>query len=149
MASINDIIENALNILGNEFRIHHISVEKHLFADLPDILLDGNLMQQVFVNLLINSVEAIQENGSIIIRSDFSPDRKSERIEIRDTGCGILHDDIAKIFEPFFSTKSNGTGLGLAVSYGIIQKHSGHIHVSSQPGRGTQFTIEIPVDLGT
>jgi len=149
LASINDIIENALNILENEFRIHHISVEKHLFADLPEILLDGNLMQQVFVNLLINSVEAIQENGSIIIQSDFSPDRKSERIEIRDTGCGILHDDIAKIFEPFFSTKSNGTGLGLAVSYGIIQKHNGHIHVSSQPGRGTQFTIEIPVDLGT
>jgi len=73
------------------------------------------------------------------------PKSKRLRIEIGDTGCGIPPEDMSRIFEPFFSTERNGTGLGLAVSYGIIQKHGGNIQVSSQPGQGTQFTIEIPL----
>jgi signal transduction histidine kinase len=144
-ASINDIIEKALNILENEFRLHHISVEKHLSKEMPDILLDVNLMQQVFVNLLINAIEAIKENGGITVKSHMSPNQKNERIEISDTGCGVPQDNMAQIFDPFFSTKTNGTGLGLAVSYGIVQKHQGDIQVSSQPGQGTCFTIEIPI----
>lgn len=145
LASINVIIEKALGILENEFRIRHISVEKHLSSEMPDSLLDVNLMQQVFVNLLINSVEAIQENGVITIQSRMSPDQESQSIEISDTGCGIPSDNMTKLFEPFFSTKKNGTGLGLAVSYGIIHKHQGHIHVSSQEGQGARFTVDIPI----
>jgi len=149
LASINDIVEKALSILDNEFRLHHISVEKNLTAGMPNTLLDLNLLQQVFVNLLINAVEAIQENGVITIKSYVSPDKRSERIEISDTGCGIPPEDIAKVFEPFFSTKNKGTGLGLAVSYGIVQKHQGDIQVSSQPGQGTRFTVEIPIAQGS
>jgi signal transduction histidine kinase len=144
-AGINDIIEKSLNILNNEFRLRHISIEKDLADDMPDIPLDINLMQQVLVNLLINAVEAIQENGKINIRSFMSPDQRVEKIEIADTGRGIPGNHLVKIFDPFFSTKKNGTGLGLAVSYGIVQKHDGHIHVSSEPEQGTSFTIEIPV----
>ncbi|UCF85887.1 MAG: PAS domain-containing protein [Desulfobacteraceae bacterium] len=149
LASINDIVEKALSILDNEFRLHHISVKKNLTAGMPNTLLDSNLLQQVFVNLLINAVEAIQENGVITIKSYVSPDKRSERIEISDTGCGIPPEDMGKVFEPFFSTKSKGTGLGLAVSYGIVQKHQGDIQVSSQPGQGTRFTIEIPIAQGS
>ncbi|MFC1857156.1 ATP-binding protein [Thermodesulfobacteriota bacterium] len=148
-AGINDIIEKSLNILSNEFRLHHISVEKDLADDMADIPLDVNLMQQVFVNLLINAAEAIQENGVISIRSFMTPDQGSEKMEIADTGRGIPADHLVKIFDPFFSTKKNGTGLGLAVSYGVVQKHDGHIHVSSEPEKGTRFTIEIPVSKVT
>ena len=144
-ASINDIIEKALSILENELRLHHISVEKNLSGGMPPILLDVNLMQQVFVNLLINAVEAIQENGEIRIQSYVNSSRKIVGVGVADTGGGIPPDEMVKIFEPFFSTKKNGTGLGLAVSYGIVQKHGGNIQVSSRLGEGTQFTVEIPV----
>jgi nitrogen-specific signal transduction histidine kinase len=143
-ASINKIIEASLGILENEFRLHYITIEKRLAPDIPDILLDNNLMQQVFVNLLINAVEAIQDKGVITIESRMSPDQKIVTIEITDTGTGIHSNHLTNIFEPFFSTKTNGTGLGLAVSFGIIQKHQGRIQVDSEPGRGTRFTIQIP-----
>ena len=144
LANMNDIIERALSILENEFRLHHITVEKNLSIEMPESMLDVSQMQQVFTNLLMNAMEAIQEDGVIKIKSHMTPDKNTERIEIEDSGCGIPPDQIAKIFEPFFSTKKNGTGLGLAVSYGIIQKHRGSIRVSSQPNQGTRFTIEIP-----
>jgi signal transduction histidine kinase len=144
-ASINDIIEKALSILENEFRLHHITVERNLSGEVPPVRLDVNLMQQVFVNLLINAVEAIKENGVITIQSYVNPDRKMVGVRVADTGGGILQEDMVKIFEPFFSTKNNGTGLGLAVSYGIVQKHRGNIQVSSQTEEGTCFTVEIPL----
>jgi two-component system NtrC family sensor kinase len=144
-ANINDIIEKALGILENEFRIHHISVERDLSGEMPSILLDVNLIQQVFVNLLINAVEAIQENGVITIQSYVNSNGESVGVGVADTGSGIQPDDMAKIFEPFFSSKKNGTGLGLAVSYGIVQKHRGNIQVSSQLGEGSRFTVEIPI----
>ena len=143
--SINEIIEGALTILSNEFRLNHISVAKELSDGMPQLSLDANLMQQVFVNLLMNATEAMGENGTITVRSQMVPNLSGERIEIRDTGRGIPKDHLTKIFDPFFSTKKNGTGLGLAVSYGIIQRHDGHIQVSSEQGKGTCFTIEIPV----
>ena len=145
LASIKYLVEKALGILENEFRLCHISVEKDLSNEMPDTLVDVNLMQQVFVNILINAAEAIRENGVITIKGRMSSDQKSEKIEIADTGCGIPPDQMTKIFEPFFSTKTNGSGLGLAVSYGIVRKHHGNIQVSSQPGGGTRFTLELPV----
>ncbi len=145
LANINEIIEKALNVLENEFRLHHISVEKDLSGDMPDNLLALNQMQQVFVNLLLNAVEAIQGKGKITVRSHVDPGQTRQRVEISDTGCGIPQESMNKIFDPFFSTKESGTGLGLAVSYGIIQQHGGHIQVSSRPGEGTRFTIEIPL----
>jgi two-component system NtrC family sensor kinase len=145
LKNINDVINKALSILENEFRLHHISTDKALSADLPDTLLDINQMEQVFVNLLLNAVEAIQEKGVITIKSYLDRSQSYAIIEIIDTGCGIAPDDLNKIFEPFFSTKPKGTGLGLAVSYGIVRNHQGDIKVSSQPGSGTCFTIEMPV----
>jgi two-component system, NtrC family, sensor kinase len=144
-ARINDVLEKSLSILNNEFRLNHITVETDLSADMPDILMDVNLMQQVFVNLLINAIEAIKEKGVIRIRSFLSPDRQREIIEIADTGQGLPKEHFTRIFDPFFSTKKSGTGLGLAVSYGIVQKHNGNILVASEQGKGTVFTLEIPV----
>lgn len=143
-AKINDIIEKALNILNNEFRLNHIAVETDLSDNLPAIPMDAHLMQQVLVNLLLNAIEAIEEKGTVIIRSVMTPDRNYQKVEIEDTGRGIPKAHAGKIFDPFFSTKKSGTGLGLAVSYGIVQKHNGQIDMSSEPGKGTRFTIAIP-----
>ncbi|RJP64826.1 MAG: response regulator protein [Candidatus Abyssobacteria bacterium SURF_17] len=145
LVNINDVTEKAVSILENEFRLHHIKLEKQLSPELPDTYVDANQMEQVFVDVLLNAIEAVQERGVITIESRLGSDGKSEVIKIGDTGCGIPQENLAKIFEPFFSTKSNGTGLGLAVSYGIVQKHGGNIHVASQPGQGTCFTIELPI----
>lgn len=145
LANVNDILDKSLNILGNQFHLNHIIVETDLSDNIPDIPMDANLMQQVFVNLLINAIEAVQENGTIRVRSHGTSDGKRVKIEITDTGRGIPKKHASKIFDPFFSTKKSGTGLGLAVSYGIVQKHNGHIHVSSEPGQGACFTVEIPV----
>ena len=144
-ANINSIIEKTLSMLENEFRLHHIRVERLLSSEMPDIFVDVNQMHQVFVNLLLNAVEAIQDNGVITIRSRLDPGQNCVIVEITDTGSGIPSENMLKVFEPFFSTKAKGTGLGLAVSYRIIRNHQGDIQVSSQPWKGTRFTIKIPL----
>jgi two-component system NtrC family sensor kinase len=145
-ANINDTIEQALHILENEFRLRHIRVEKHLSSALPDILMDKNQIEQVLVNLLLNAIQAIEDRGIITITSDKIPQENRIKVAISDTGCGIPSENLTKIFEPFFSTKSKGTGLGLAVSYGIIQKHQGRNYATGGPeGKGTVFTLEVPM----
>jgi signal transduction histidine kinase len=145
MADINEVIAKSVGILENEFRLEHIEVKQDLLNDMPEILIDTNQLEQVFVNLLINAVEAIGDSGAITIRSCLGPDGNSVRAVITDTGCGIDREQMGKIFEPFFSTKSKGTGLGLAVSYGIVRNHQGDIRVTSRPGKGTSFTVMLPM----
>lgn len=144
LTNINNILERSLRILENEFRLHHITIEKNFADEMPNILLDANQMEQVFVNILINAIEAIKEKGVITVVTGIEPEQKYAKIQISDTGSGISPEHIDRIFEPFFSTKAKGTGLGLAVSYGIIRNHKGDIRVSSKPEKGTHFTITIP-----
>ena len=149
LANFNDAIERALHILDNEFRLRHIKLEKQLSSDLPDILMDKSQIEQVIVNLLLNAIQAIEDQGTITVCSYAVRDENRLKVEIADTGCGIPPENITKIFEPFFSTKAKGTGLGLAVSYGIVQKHQGRIYASSGPGgKGSVFTLEIPLPTG-
>jgi two-component system NtrC family sensor kinase len=149
LGDLNGVINKALSILANEFRLHRVTVEKRLSDDLPSVLLDANQMEQVFINFFMNAVEATQGQGSISVRSFKDKDHNGVVVEIEDSGMGIPQEHLARIFEPFFSTKPKGTGLGLAVNYGIIQKHGGQIKVSSQPGRGTTMTIRLPYDQAT
>jgi len=145
LTNVNHILEKALSVLDNEFRLHFIHIEKQLSPEMVDTLLDKNQITQVFVNILLNAIQAIVEQGLITIRSYTSESQKEIIIEIADTGVGIPPENIPKIFDPFFSTKPGGTGLGLAVSYGIIQKHNGQIHTYSELGQGARFVIKIPV----
>jgi signal transduction histidine kinase len=144
-ADINAIMETALGILDNEFHLRHVGLELQLAGDMTKILLDENQIEQVFINLLLNALHAVEENGCVTVKSAVDSKQKTVRVEIADNGCGIAADDIEKIFEPFYSTKSKGTGLGLAVSYGIVQNHQGDIRVYSVPGEITRFTIELPI----
>ena len=145
MGDINKIITKSINILENEFRLRHIKIEKTLAPEMKEALLDENQLQQVFVNLLLNAVQAIEDTGVISVRSRMDPTANEFFIEIEDNGCGIPEADVNRIFEPFFSTKKNGSGLGLAVSYGIISNHHGQMEIESTPGKGTVFTIRIPI----
>jgi len=143
--NVNKVLDKSLNILENEFRLNRISVKKDLMTDMPDMLLDGNQVQQVFVNVLINAVHAVEEHGEITIKSRVDTEEGTVAVDIADNGCGISPENRSRIFEPFFSTKAKGTGLGLAVSYGIVKNHKGDIRVSSESGQGTRFTITFPL----
>ena len=108
-------------------------------------MLDENQIEQVFINLLLNALHAVEENGIVTVKSEVDSARGRVRVVITDNGCGIAVNDIKKIFEPFYSTKTKGTGLGLAVSYGIVNNHQGDIRVFSVPGEITRFTVEFSI----
>jgi two-component system NtrC family sensor kinase len=146
LADLNGVINKASSILVNEFRLNRIALEKRLSDNLPSVLIDVNEMEQVFINFFMNAIEAIQGQGQVSVRTYKDEDNQGVVVEIEDSGMGIPQEHLEKIFEPFFSTKPKGTGLGLAVNYGIIQKHGGQLRVSSQPGRGTTMTIRLPCD---
>jgi signal transduction histidine kinase len=109
------------------------------------MMVDKDKMRQVLINLLTNAQEAMPEGGTITITTDRSPDGRFIEIEVADTGCGIDKSALPKIFDPFYSTKDLGTGLGLSVIQGIVASHKGTIDVKSKKGEGTTFTIRLPV----
>lgn len=144
ITNINRVIEKALSILDNEFRLNQITLNIDLSENVNDCSIDENQIQQVIVNLLLNSIQSIEKNGRIQVRSRQESGKGEIEVEIEDNGCGIPVETIPRIFDPFFSTKSRGTGLGLAVSYGIIKNHQGDIKVESSLEKGTVMKIIFP-----
>jgi two-component system NtrC family sensor kinase len=147
--NINLVIEQALLILENQLTVNNITVDKFFLDEIPDIEADFVQLQQVFINLITNAAHAIGEKGGgIVIFTHLKSINGSEYVEVKisDTGHGIPDDKIGSIFDPFFSTKGQeGTGLGLSVVLGIIDEHNGKIDVESEVGKGTTFTIKLPV----
>ncbi len=143
-ANINDIITTAVGVVQNEFYLKHVNLEKNLARDMVPALLDENQIEQVIINLLLNALHAVEDHGRVSIKSRVNGEQNTITVEIADNGCGIPASEVKKIFEPFYSTRSDGTGLGLAVSYGIVKNHQGEFHVYSEPGKGSRFTIELP-----
>jgi PAS domain S-box-containing protein len=139
------VLDDTLQLLEPQLRRNQIELARDYDSSLPKVFGNAGKLQQVFTNLLLNARDAIPEGGCITLRTTTS-DEGSVIIEVSDTGIGIAPENVAKIYDPFFTTKGvgRGTGLGLAVSYGIVQEHSGHIAVQSLPGRGTTFRITLP-----
>jgi len=144
-ADINDVIRTALGVVENQFYVRHVSLERHLATDMAKTLLDKNQIEQVFINLLLNALHAVEDHGRVSIQSTMDPDKRRIEVEIADNGCGISSENVKKIFEPFYTTRAEGTGLGLAVSYGIIKNHEGDIRVFSKLGEGTRFVVDFPL----
>ncbi len=142
-ADINELLESVLALTAQPTRKAGISVEKRLDHNIGKWDLDAGLLKQAFLNLVLNSIQAMPEGGTLTVVSA----RRDDRIEVKivDTGAGISTDNRKKLFSPFFTTKKDGTGLGLAITYRIIQNHRGTIDVASEPGKGATFTITIPV----
>jgi len=141
---INDIIEASINLIQYDKKAKNISIIKELHPSLPDVIIDCNQLSQVVVNLTLNAIDAMPEGGSLFVRSMLRVN--DIIIQFQDTGIGIPKEDLPKIFDPFYTTKEKGTGLGLSVSYNIIKKMNGTLTVESEVGKGTTFTITIPVD---
>ena len=145
--NVNRVMEAALMLIEHQAFFHDIQVVKELDPELPDILIDPNQLQQVFINMLVNAGQAMPHGGTLTITTGSSEEEKSLFVRIQDTGMGIDRENLEKIFDPFFTTKGhNGTGLGLSVSYGIIENHGGEIMVHSVVGEGTCFTIRLPMN---
>lgn len=145
--NVNDIIEKGLRLASFDKSFQKLEIEKHFDADLPKIYADGDQLQQVFLNLLLNARDAMTDGGKISIKTFQT--RNELHIEIADTGIGIGKENAKKIFDPFFTTKpaGKGTGLGLAVCYGIITAHGGKIEVSANESGGTTFKISLPKNI--
>ncbi len=141
---VNKVIENSLSLIQYDQRVQNITVVRDLSSDLPEITSDGDQLSQAFVNIILNSADAMPNGGTLTIRSRIKDARIV--IDFEDTGAGIAKEDLGRIFDPFFTTKKKGTGLGLAVSYSIIKTLRGSLTAESEPNKGTRFTISLPVN---
>jgi len=142
---VDRVLDDTLQLLEPQLLQNQIQIVRAYDEGSPPVIGNSGKLQQVFTNLLLNARDAIPDGGRITISTIPSEDH-SLVIEITDSGIGIAPENVAKIYDPFYTTKGigSGTGLGLAVSYGIVQEHSGHIAVESAPGRGTTFRITLP-----
>ena len=146
---INDAIREVIGFIEKEVLYRNITLSQNLANSLPKITSDKGQLQQVILNIVNNAIDAIDEGGLIEVSSTVKS-ADTVLVSIKDNGTGISKDKLKHIFEPFYTTKEKGkgTGLGLSISYGIMQKLGGSIHVESETGKGTIFTLEIPVNLG-
>jgi signal transduction histidine kinase len=162
-AQLNEVVDRSLRLVKHPLALGHIAVARELKNDLPRLRLDNTKMQQVFVNLFLNAIQAMPHGGSLIVRTDIrrldpsevhsdAGDRSGERFragelvvvaEVDDTGTGILPEALPKVFDPFFTTKptGQGTGLGLTVAQKIVELHGGLIGVRNRPAGGARVTI--------
>jgi two-component system NtrC family sensor kinase len=146
LTDVNKVVEKTLLLLSSEALAHKVKIEKDLDLTLPEIMIDGNKIEQVFTNVILNALEAMPAGGDLFISSKILAENHFVALDFRDSGCGICKENIGKIFDPFFTTKEKtGTGLGLSVSYGIVQQHGGRIEVQSEVEKGTTVSILLPV----
>jgi len=146
LININEILDYTLSILDKQALFQNIKIIKSLDPSLPKTIADASQLQQVFINIIMNAAEAMNGKGDLSLHTSLDEKTKNIQIEISDTGCGIPQENLARIFEPFFSTKpvGQGTGLGLPICYGIVKSHKGEIKIKSETGKGTTFIITLP-----
>jgi two-component system NtrC family sensor kinase len=146
-SDVNEILNRTLSLVENQVLFQNIKINRQLSHSLPKVMMDSSQIQQVFTNIILNAAEAINGEGELTVVTRIAHDGEFIEIVFKDTGCGIPDEVIEKVFDPFFTTKEvgRGTGLGLAVSYGIVGRHKGTIHVKSKPGKGTTFIVRLPL----
>jgi two-component system, sporulation sensor kinase E len=144
MHNINSLVQRIAEFLGPELELKGIHLRLDLDPEIPMTRLDEHQMRQALLNIVRNSIEAIETpHGQIEIKTTLRDD--SIQIHVRDNGCGIPEQDQGKVFEPYYTKKFSGSGLGLMVVYRVIREHNGGISLKSQPGQGTTFTITLPL----
>lgn len=143
---IENIMEELITFLSPEFRKNKIEIRENYLSYIPSVLLDRNQIRQAFLNIFKNSIEAMPKGGHIYISTFLKGDRVE--IRIQDEGIGIPKDKLYRIFEPYFTTKEKGSGLGLMITYRIIKAHGGEIKVKSKVREGTEITVVLPIKRG-
>lgn len=147
-SKINDIVRESIALTNKQAAFKDVAIKHELSGNIPLIEVDKDQIQQSLINLALNAIEATDSGGKIILTTRFISKDKIVEIVISDTGKGIPEEDLDHIFDPFFTSREGGTGLGLAITHGIIQQHGGTIEVKTKPGKGTTFTIRLPIDHG-
>lgn len=142
---VNEVVDEVVDFVTPEIKQRKILILKSYDAHLPPCRIDRNLIKQAILNVIINAEQAMENGGELMIRT--SGNKKYLQIDITDTGPGIPKDLVDKIFQVYFSTKKTGTGLGLPTAKRIIEEHKGMISVQSEEGKGSNFSIKLPVDL--
>ncbi len=154
---VNALLESVVALISKQLQQGNIEVNLKLASNLPRIVATGDHLKQVFLNMIINALEAMPQGGRLEMATRYiaghngsppSPDGGFVEIEFTDTGVGIPEEHLHNIFDPFYTTKSKGMGLGLSVSYSIVERHGGRIHVQSKVGEGTTFIVRLPVKDG-
>jgi len=142
---LNRVIRDTVGLIEHQLQKAAVEVQLDLAESLPPVRGNPGKLQQVFLNLFINARDAMEGGGTLTVRS--AEGEESVYIEVADTGVGIPAENLARIYDPFFTTKGarKGTGLGLSVTYGIVREHGGEIEVQSQPGSGARFALEFPL----
>jgi signal transduction histidine kinase len=145
---VNDLLQKCIMLSQHRLSLQNIHIKTDLGKKIPPVVGDFNQIQQCIINLIFNAIDSMPEGGSMDIESSYDAKGKVAKIIVRDTGCGISKDEILNIFDPFYTTKKEGKGIGLGLStaYGIIDRHKGTISVDTELGKGTVFTIKLPVD---
>ena len=149
LTNINALLRGCVSLVENQSQFHNISIVQNLDESLPLIVVDPSQIERVFLNLIINAAEAMNGGGTLTLTTNLGVNEKTIEIEVKDTGHGISIENMEKIFNPFFTTKEigHGVGLGLAISYGIVKEHNGEITVESEYGKGATFTVILPVTV--
>ncbi len=147
---IHEVIDDVLHFVQHRTSTDPVRIVTRYDRSAPKILLDERKIKQVLMNLVMNARHAVGRSGTIRLTTRYHHESGRLLLSVADTGCGIEKKNLARIFDPFFTTKptGEGTGLGLSVSYGIVKGHAGHIHVESAPGKGSVFTVDLPVAAG-
>jgi two-component system NtrC family sensor kinase len=145
LSDINEAIDKSIDLVSHQASLQNIKIEKKMEPDLSKAMIDVGQIQQVFINILLNAIEAMPQGGTLTVSSVVEDEMAAVRFT--DTGIGIPEENLPKILDPFFTTKEQGrgTGLGLSVSYGIIERHRGKLEVKSRVGKGTTFTVKLPI----
>ncbi|GBF34983.1 sensor histidine kinase [Desulfocucumis palustris] len=146
MVNINDILMEIAPIIEPQAFLKNISLNINTSDGMPRGMMDPNQIKQVILNILQNAMEAMENRGNIVVETRFVEENNEIRMDIRDTGPGIPPDKINKIGVPFYSSKPNGTGLGLSISFSLVEQHRGRIEIQSREGRGTTFSVFLPVN---
>jgi signal transduction histidine kinase len=144
---VEDLIEDTLRLATNQIKLAKVKVKGDLAPNLPPVYGDRGQLEQVFLNIVLNALDAMPKGGTLSISCNSTEDRELVSVEFSDTGVGIPEQRISDVFNPFFTTKpdAKGTGLGLSVSLGIIRQHGGDIKVKSEVGEGTTFSVLLPI----
>lgn len=146
-ADLNEAVKRAVALVRHRSELENVEIVEEPDPRLPLVPCDRSQIEQVLVNLLLNALEAIEDTGTVVVRTGVEPETDSAVLQVQDDGPGIAEEHLGHIFDPFFSTKAGekGVGLGLAVVYGIVESHDGRLAVSSRPGEGTKFTVRLPL----
>ncbi|HXG53663.1 MAG TPA: ATP-binding protein [candidate division Zixibacteria bacterium] len=149
--NINDVVDSITRILETEAKEKNVEIIRNFTPNLPKVWIDREQMKQVFMNLVLNAIQAIKDGGAISVatrlygRSESGEPAQFVQVEVRDTGVGIPEENLDHIFDPFFTSKDEGSGLGLSISHQIVQEHGGFVTVESKVGKGTSFFVNLPV----